>query len=301
MRKVLMIFLDGVGIGENNASTNTFLKKGFRTFTDIFGEIPTLDSPFLKVSNNIVMPVDAVMGIPGYPQSGTGQTSIYCGINASNLLGEHFGPYAHSTLHPVIKKENIFIKLKELGFSAYFANAYPRLYFQHLKRSPGRLGTASLCYLAAGNKLNTSVQVRNRLALTAEITELRWNEKLNYHLPVITPETAAQRLLRIAGRHSFTLFEYFLTDYIGHGRYPEEAASVHENIDRFLFSLLTGHGDELTVIVISDHGNYEDATGKRHTTNPALCMLSGRDAYSLSEQITTLADIRDSILDVVRE
>ncbi len=48
------------------------------------------------------------LGVEGLPQSGTGQTSIFCGVNASKIVGKHFGPYPYSTLIPIIKEKNIF-------------------------------------------------------------------------------------------------------------------------------------------------------------------------------------------------
>ena len=103
-----MIFLDGVGIGEKDPAKNPFFKRPFRFMVDIFGDTPHLESQYLEADNKFLFPVDACMGIEDLPQSGTGQTSIFTGIDASEKIGMHFGPYPYSTLLPVIKEHNIF-------------------------------------------------------------------------------------------------------------------------------------------------------------------------------------------------
>ena len=105
-----MIFIDGVGIGKEDYQFNPFFKYGFRTFTEIFGEIPSLSRQVLKSNNSFLFPVDARLGVEGLPQSGTGQTAIFCGMNAAKFVGKHFGPFPYSTLIPVIEKEKHFRK-----------------------------------------------------------------------------------------------------------------------------------------------------------------------------------------------
>ena len=108
MSRFIMIFVDGVGIGENDASKNPFVALGFKTFQDLFGEIPTKDNPLIIKDQRYIFPSDAILGVEGLPQSGTGQTSIFCGVNAPRLIGKHFGPYPYSSLVSVIKEKNIF-------------------------------------------------------------------------------------------------------------------------------------------------------------------------------------------------
>jgi len=103
-----MIFIDGVGIGNKDYSSNPFFKYGFKTFEKFFGGIPSLQNSKLETDNRFLFPVDACLGVEGLPQSGTGQTSIFCGINAPRIIGQHFGPYPYSTLVPIIKEKNIF-------------------------------------------------------------------------------------------------------------------------------------------------------------------------------------------------
>jgi len=296
MHSVLMIFLDGVGIGLEDYQSNPFFKFGFKTFTELFGEIPTIKNPVLKKDNSFLFPSDARLGVEGLPQSGTGQTSIFCGMNAPQYVGKHFGPFPYSTLIPVIEEKNIFKAFITLGEKAFFANAYPKLFFDYLKSGRSRLSVSSLSSKLSGLKFNTSRDVRLGRALTAEITNERWNKKLGYKLSSLKPKIAARRLLRIAEENTFTLYEYFMTDYLGHGRYDGDAQNLLSILDEFLFTIICELKEDITLIVCSDHGNVEDISVKTHTLNPALTIASGKYAENLFNDIKDLTHIKPAIM-----
>jgi len=291
-----MIFLDGVGIGKTDYQSNPFFKFGFKTFTNIFGEIPSLDKQILKKNNSFLFPADARLGVEGFPQSGTGQTSISCGINAPKLIGKHFGPYPYSTLIPVLKEKSIFRYFIDKNEKVSFANAYPKVFFNYIKSGRSRLGVTSLSCLLNNVRLNTVTDVRKGNALTAEITNERWNIKLGYKLKPIKPQTAARRLLRIAQRNSFTLYEYYLTDYLGHGRYDGEIEPVIRTIDDFLYTIISELNNNTTLLICSDHGNIEDLSVKTHTLNPALTISSGKYAEELFNNIKDISKIKNAII-----
>ena len=108
-----MIFIDGIGIGKRDYEFNPFYKYGFKTFTNIFEEIPHLENQYLNKNGYYLFPTDATLGVEGLPQSGTGQVSIFCGINAPQLVGKHFGPFPYSTTIPFIEENNIFKYYKD--------------------------------------------------------------------------------------------------------------------------------------------------------------------------------------------
>lgn len=291
-----MIFIDGVGIGEKDLEFNPFFKFGFKIFDEIIKETPHKQNQYLEKDGIYIFPTDARLGVEGLPQSGTGQVSIFCGMNAPQFVGKHFGPFPYSTTIPIIKEKNIFKAYKDLGKSAYFVNAYPKVFFDYLNSGKTRLSTTSLCCRLTEMKLNSVKELRQNKALTAEITNERWNRKLKYQLKIISPETAARRLLRIAGKHDFTLYEFFHTDHLGHGRIAEEFESIYNNLDRFLFTILSELKQELTLIICSDHGNFEDLSVKTHTMNPALTVAAGKNAKQFSDSIKDLTDIKPSII-----
>ena len=221
MHSTLLIFIDGVGIGQSDAAVNPFFQKKYKIFSEYFSETPHHQKQKLKTDNAYLFPVDANMGVDGLPQSGTGQVSIFAGINAPKIVGYHFGPYPHSKTVSHLKEKNIFIEFKNRGMKVCFANAYPKIFFDYIKSGRKRLSATSLSCLLSGIKLNTPADLRKGKALAAEITNFRWVEKLNYNLPVIKAQTAAKRLLKLSSHNHFTLYEYFLTDHFGHGRNPE--------------------------------------------------------------------------------
>lgn len=292
-----MIFIDGVGIGKEDYSFNPFFKYGFKTFEKYFGGIPSLQNSKLEGDDRFLFPIDACLGVEGLPQSGTGQTSIFCGVNASKIIGKHFGPYPYSTLVPIIKEKNIFKYFLDKKHKVSFANAYPKIFFDYINSGKKRLSATSLMCQLNGMRLNKVTDVRRGKALTAEITNERWNKKLGYSLPIISPGVAARRLLRISSQNTFTLYEYFLTDHIGHGRYEDEFEQILNNLDKFLYNIF----DEMdyqnsTLIICSDHGNLEDTSIKTHTLNPALMIAAGKNAEKTFQQVSDLTQIKDSII-----
>ncbi len=296
MNNILMIFIDGVGIGKVDSSFNPFFKYGFKTFEKFFSGIPSLDNSTLKTESRFLFPVDARLGVDGLPQSGTGQTSIFCGINAAKLIGQHFGPYPYSTLVPLIKEKNIFKYFLDRNQKVTFVNAYPKVFFDYIKSGKKRLSATTLMCQLNGMRLNKPTDVKRGRALTAEITNERWNKKLGYDLPIISPEIAARRLLRIASKNSFTLYEYFLTDHIGHGRYEDEFNQIFGSLDRFLYEIfLKINYNNFSLIICSDHGNLEDTSTKTHTLNPALMIAAGKHAENIFEQVKDLTQIKDVI------
>jgi len=297
LNPVLMIFIDGVGIGKKDFEFNPFFKYGFNTFEKIFGETPHLEKQCLDKNEIYCFPVDAKLDVEGLPQSGTGQVSIFCGVNAAKFVGKHFGPFPYSTTIPIIADKNIFKYYKDMNRQAYFANAYPKVFFDYIKSGKTRLSTFSLSCRISGLKLNTVTDVRKGHALTPEITNERWNKRLNYKLKVVKPETAARRLLKIAGKNDFTLYEFFLTDHLGHGRIVDEFDTIYKNLDNFLLTIISEmNQSELTLIICSDHGNFEDLSVKTHTLNPALTITAGKFARNLAEEIQDLTDIKPTII-----
>lgn len=289
-----MIFIDGVGIGREDYEYNPFFKYGFKTFTELLGDIPSIKNQHLKKNGFYLSPVDATLGIKGLPQSGTGQTSIFCGMNAARYIGKHFGPYPYSTLIPVIKEKNIFSDYLSRGKKPFFANAYPKVFFDYMKSGRSRLSVTSLSAKLSGLRLNSTSDVRKGKALTAEITNERWNNRLGYKLPVLKPQTSARRLIRLAMKYDFTLYEYFLTDHLGHGRYDGDLETTLRTLDEFLFTVLNDSDKSgFTIIICSDHGNFEDLSVKTHTLNPAIFITAGKYASVISDKVKDLTHIKE--------
>jgi len=297
MNNVLMVFLDGVGIGKTDYQFNPFFKYGFKTFKNIFGSIPSLDKQKLTNGTHFLFPTDANLGVEGLPQSGTGQASLFCGFNAPKFVGKHFGPYPYSTTIPILEKQSLLIHFRNKTAGSYFANAYPKAFFDYVKSGRTRLSVTTLTCQLTGIKLNQVSDVRAGKALTAELTNERWNQRLGYKLKVIKPKTAARRLLRIAENYKFTLYEYYLSDHIGHLRLANEFEKIFTELDEFLFTLLNeADSKKMTLIVCSDHGNLEDLSVKTHTRNPALTISAGKSAKEIAESVTDITQVKQAII-----
>ncbi len=297
MTNVLMVFLDGVGIGKKDFHFNPFFQHGFKAFEKIIGNIPSLDNQRLTNGTHYLFPTDANLGIDGLPQSGTGQVSLFCGFNAPKFVGKHFGPYPYSTTVPILAKENLLVHFRDKEQGSYFANAYPKAFFDYIKSGRTRLSVTTLTCQLAEIRLNRVSDVRAGKALTAELTNERWNQRLGYNLKVIKPQTAARRLLKIANNYKFTLYEYYLSDHLGHLRIANEFDRLFSEMDEFLFTLLNEFDSKkMTLIVCSDHGNLEDLSVKTHTRNPALTISAGKSAKEISETVTDISQIKKAII-----
>ncbi len=299
MGKVLLIFLDGVGIGEKDEVKNPFFKYPFATFENLFGGTPHLGKQKISKDGKFIFPIDARLGIAGIPQSGTGQVAIFTGENAAAIAGKHFGPFPYSTTIPILEKKNIFADVLKIGKKPFFANAYPKIYFDYIKRGGKRLNVTARMALASGVRLQTLEDLRNSRALSNEITNFRWVRNLNYKLKIIKPQTAARRLIRLALRNDLTLYEFYLTDHLGHWRLKDLFQTIYRNLDSFLSEILISLPDELTLLVCSDHGNFEDISVKTHTLNPALGIAAGKGAEKLNNNVRSLIDIKKSLLEIL--
>lgn len=299
MKRFLMIFLDGVGIGEKDKNKNPFFFREFKFLKNHFNDIPHLGNQILKNNDKYIFPCDACMGVPDLPLSGTGQTSIFCGINAQKKLGFHFGPFPHSELLPVIEEENIFTDLLKKGKKADFVNAYPKVFFDYIDSGKKRLSVTSLSCLYAGIRLKRTTDLRRGKALGADINNSRWINNLGYNIPLIKTSTAVNRLLNITNNNDFTLFEFFFTDHLGHGRINDLFDYYSGLLDDFLDILLTRLPDDVTLLICSDHGNYEDISIKSHTLHPAFCLSAGKHSEYLFKNIKSLDQIKPTVMDLM--
>lgn len=300
MKKLIFIFLDGVGIGEADKSKNPFFSYDFKFLSNYFNEMPSLQNPRMESGAVSVFPVDATLGIDGLPQSGTGQVSLLCGFNGAEFIGKHFGPFPYSLHHEEIRSKNLFHVLTEQGEKVDFVNAYPKLFFDYLNKQKRRIGTFALSALYSGIRLKGLEELRSGKALSNDITNIRWQTRLNYKLKTIQPATAAKRLLKIADKNELTVFEYFLTDHIGHKRITENLNDIYKELDEFLVYILNNTPPETGVLIISDHGNFEDLSVKTHTFNPVFCMTKGVPTEIFKNNVKSLIDVKWAILELLK-
>lgn len=295
--RVLLLFLDGVGIGKSDGTINPFFKAHLPHLRSLLGgELPHSKLKRISTPRAELTPVNATLGVAGLPQSGTGQTAIFTGVNAPKFIGRHFGPHPTTTLRPVIEEKNIFRRLKSAHKSVCFANAFPKQFFEYTSSGTRKLTVTTLSCQFSDVPLLTSESLRQNEAISADITRTHW-PKLGYpELPTISSEEAGQHLWSIAAKHDFTLFEYWLTDHAGHSRDMDFSVDILERFDGLLGGLLEKFDfANSLVVLISDHGNIEDLSTKSHTRNPVPCMVVGEKRKEFSAHIKNLAHITPTI------
>lgn len=293
---VIFIFIDGVGLGERGAH-NPFSISKYESFQILSDGDFFEDPKVIHQQNHLFKPIDANLEVEGLPQSGTGQTTMFTGINASKKIGKHFGPYPHSGIKPLLKEQSVFHSVKEIGKTPYFLNAYPPIFFEFAEKR-NRWSCTTLMTKSAGLRLNSIQEIENEEALTAEIVQNAWRDRLDIDIPKITATDAAQRLLNLVPDYDLVLYEYYLTDKAGHNKSEEDAERVLEPLDEFLLYILKNMHSSDTLVITSDHGNLEDLSVKTHTRNAVPLMVYGNQAGQFSK-VESLIDVKEGILKVV--
>ena len=74
-------------------------------------------------------PIDAALGIEGLPQSATGQTALFTGVNALQLVGMHISAFPTQDLRDTIAEHSFLKRAHEAGYHVTFAQ---RLQFRLL-------------------------------------------------------------------------------------------------------------------------------------------------------------------------
>jgi 2,3-bisphosphoglycerate-independent phosphoglycerate mutase len=265
---ILLLFLDGVGIGPADPDVNPFFRAGLPNLTSALGgTLPSLDAPSPSGRTGRAFPLDASLGVDGLPQSGTGQIALFTGRNAPALFGSHFGPWPPVRLRPLLREENLLVRARHAGVSVTFANAYPAGW-------PGALpsrrhAVPPLAALSAGVLSRDLESLARGDAVASEILNDGWRRFTGRtDLPEVTAQAAGRTLAGIARGVTLTLFAHYHTDHAGHRGGMEGAVRALERVDAFLGGLLEAAGPSW-IVGCSDHGNIEDVR-RGHTRNPAL-------------------------------
>ncbi len=295
---VLFVFIDGIGIGDDSpdnplASVKLESVSFFTGRNGVHRNCEERSEEFL-----LFRKVDANIDVGGLPQSGTGQTSLFTGINASKKIGKHFGPFPHTKIKPLLQKKSLFHKAIKMGKQPHFLNAYPDIFFIKSEKI-NRWSCTTLMTKSAGILLNRFVDVLEERAVTAEINQSAWKSMLNLDVPEIKPEDAAKRALKSLDLYDLVLYEYYLTDKAGHSQDRGMADRVLEVLDQFLWEIIKQKKPEDTLVICSDHGNIEDLSTKTHTRNPVPLFVAG-DTDPFTEA-TSILDVTPGILRVMEK
>ena len=112
------------------------------------------DLPTLRPLIDAGRALDATLGVPGLPQSGTGQTCWLTGQNAVQVMGEHFGPHPGPTLQKLLRAHSLPVRLRQAGARAALVNVYAEDYLNAAPGGRNRMGCFPFSFQAAGWPLN---------------------------------------------------------------------------------------------------------------------------------------------------
>ncbi len=293
---MIFVFLDGLGLGPADETNPLWLAPMPHLRRLLGGPLVAglhVDRPGLLFKG-----IDALMGVPGLPHSATGQTALFTGVNAAQLLGRHRGAYPSGPLIEIVNEHNILKRATERGYRVTFANAYTPRYFQMVKEQKRRHSATTLSVLAAGLPFRTLEDLKRGEAVYWDITHFYLAGHLHMPVPVIEPETAGHHLARLGRNYDLVLYESFLPDAVGHQKKPEMVLEILDMLDRFLAGLLEELGPMATVVMSSDHGNLEEIGSRLHTTNPVPLLVVGPGAESF-RQAHAITDVAGGIMRVL--
>jgi 2,3-bisphosphoglycerate-independent phosphoglycerate mutase len=289
--RILFLFVDGVGLGRDDISVNPFAAADIPNLRRLWGGARPVSG---TGAADRWLALDALLGVPGLPQSGTGQTALLTGLNAPMLVGGHRGPYPDRILRDVLAGRSLWRRAVDAGCSVALANAFPDRYLDRVRRGTARMGAIARSAHQAGVTLRGPDALRRGEAVSAFLTNDAWRTHLGYaDLPVIDERGAGARLVALAAACDLVVFEHFATDIAGHRGSLDDAIGVVERLDRFVGGVLDHRATDTTVVMASDHGNLEDVSTPRHTTAPALAAWFPPEA---APPARTLCDVAPGVL-----
>ena len=285
---VLLFFIDGLGIGTRNP---------FNPLDNLAGAAPLAvfqNEPPETFLDGIVVPTDPRLGIEGRPQSASGQTTILTGVNAPAAVGYHKQGFPNKALLEIIGNHSIFRQLTDAGVKPItFANAYTSGFFSE---RPRWVSATTAAVEAAGLQFRTVEDVRNGAAVFMDYTNRILIER-GEDVAIRSEAEAATVLSRIVAENRFTLYEYFITDKVGHAQDMDLAKTILTSLALFIRELLIKLDlDRTTVILTSDHGNIEDLSSRNHTLHLVPTIVWGAQREQIAARIQTLADITPAIV-----
>lgn len=289
---IIFVFLDGLGLAPA-ASNNPLAATPMPALHALLAG-PLTSEQAQERPECILRPIDATLGVAGLPQSGTGHVALLAGVNAPALHGKHQPNFPPVALRPLLAEQSIFRRAQAVGKRAAFANAFTPGFWQAVETRHIRRSASIIAAEGAGLHLRTLADLAAGTALSWDITgEAIHRRGEGLDLPLIDPATAGRRLSALTATYDLVFFESFLPDLAGHGRLgPDATAESLHRIDGLIDGLLRARKPTDTLLITSDHGNFEDTTTRVHTTNPVPLLVVGPavPAFAQVERIDQIAD-----------
>ncbi|MFL5806273.1 MAG: metalloenzyme [Roseiflexaceae bacterium] len=326
---LIFIFLDGVGLapaGPDNPLTtaDTPVLRALLGGPLVAGSARARDGLLLKG-------IDATLGVPGLPQSGTGQTALLAGVNAAALHGRHQPHSPPVALRPLLAERSVLRRVVARGGRATFANAFGPSYWDAVATRRIRRSASVIAAEGAGLRFRDMDDLRAGRALAWDVTGAALREREpGTGLPLFTPHEAGANLVRLAMDNDLVFYESFLPDLAGHGRLTDDGRrttgeqrgrdntrhatrntrrtdqrSIDEQIhlvmqllDRLIGGALAALRPDDSLLISSDHGNVESWAAPAHTRNPVPLLVVGPAAGAFVG-VESIADVADAIMHAI--
>ena len=303
--KLLFLFLDGIGLGDNEPEKNPFARANMPYLQSLLGGQTLIreTAPF-EGERASLLAVDPNLGVKGLPQSATGQAVLLTGINIPAELNYHYGPKPNPEVAQYLDEKTIFAKTVKAGKKTALLNAYPSRYFEGIDSGKRLYSAIPLALTNAGLSLFTQDDYFAGRALSADFTGKGWREFMSLRdAPLFEPEEAGNRLAQLAKQYDFSFFEYWASDYAGHKQDMDSAVSQLETFDGVLKGLLeTWHNEDGLILLTSDHGNMEDLSTRKHTSAHVPLLLFGdkNDRREFQKDIHDLTGIAPAVMRLLK-
>ena len=123
---ILLIFIDGIGLGPDDPAVNPFSGAHLPTLTGLTnGQRWVQGIGRQQTSDAIFIPTDPRLGVDGRPQSGTGHATIITGKNVPAMIGRHYGPKPNAATREIVSEGTFFNEVVDAGKRAALISAYP--------------------------------------------------------------------------------------------------------------------------------------------------------------------------------
>lgn len=291
--RVLFIFIDGLGIGVPDPDRNPLARIDASILKSFSGSVPILPEGGIPLRN------DPRMGIPGLPQSATGQSALFTGVNTAEAVGRHLSGFPNTILRKIISEQSLLKKTEAMGLKASFANTYTESYLKKIYpglsngtrettsitdawSGPGKKSVTTVMNETAGLRFRTEADLLEKNGLHMDFSN-RFLRAGGLNIPQRTTREAAEILVGFARCFDLCLYEFFFSDLVGHRGNMDEAVTLLEELDSFLFHVVSLLDfDESSLMVTSDHGNIEDMSTRQHTDNLVPLLLWGKISSEFS-------------------
>ena len=292
MPRLLVLFLDGVGLGEDDPQKNPLAAASMPSLLGLLDgrRLVRSAAPFEGASATLLA-VDACLGVDGWPQSATGQAAILTGRNVPAEIGEHYGPKPNPAIADIVRRGNLFSEVVRRGGQAALLNAYPPRYFDGIESGRRLYSCIPLAATSAGVPLRTSTDLLGGRAFSADFTGEGWARQPGFPPTTIhSPREAGLRLAQLSSEVDLAWFDYWASDYAGHKGDWAISLPLLESFDGVLGGLVEASGNRPDLVVLtSDHGNLEDSDRRGHTRNPVPALVLG----PLEARRRFTSDLRD--------